>query len=95
VDLRDPTGEVPVRISSRDGTDLRNWGLADLSMAGAQALSTESLGPNGSRMMVKFSKADLAGLPEGDKVWLTVIGSFNRNGESTRMQATTTVKVVK
>jgi feruloyl esterase len=95
VDLRDPTGEVPVRISSRDGTDLRNWGLADLSMAGAQALSTESLGPNGSRMTVKFSKADLAGLPEGDKVWLTVIGSFNRNGESTRMQATTTVKVVK
>lgn len=96
LDLSDTTGEVPVRISSRDGSDLREWGIADLSLAGAPALSTESMGPRGSRMMVKFSRADLAAvLTAGDKVWLTVIGSFNRDGESTRMQATTTVKVVK
>lgn len=95
LDVSEP-GEVPVMISSLDGADLRDWGIADLSLAGVPALSTEALGPKGSRMMVKFSREDLAAvLAEGDEVWLTVIGSFNRDGESTRMQATTTVKVVK
>jgi hypothetical protein len=95
LDLTTP-GEVPVRISSRDGRNLSNWGIADVSMAGVPAHSSEYQGPNGSRLLVKFDREALAAaLAAGDKVWLTVIGSFNRDGESTRMQATTTHKVVK
>ena len=94
LNVKEP-GEVPVQISSLDGRDLRPWGIADLSMAGQPALSSEYLG-DGSRLMVKFSRQALAAvLSEGDRVWLTVIGSFNRDGESTRMQATTTTKVKK
>jgi hypothetical protein len=94
LNLRAPEDAVPFIISSREGTDLRDWGIADLSAAGAPAMSSEYLG-DGSRLMVKFRRGDLAGLPPGDNVWLTVIGSFNRDGESTRMQAATAVKVKK
>ena len=94
LNMRTTAGVVTAVITSPDGRDLRDWGIADVSAMGAPAMST-AYSSDGRSMVVTFRKSGLASLPAGDKVWLTVIGSYNRDGESTRMQATTTVKVVR
>ncbi len=87
-------GTVSAMIVAAPGFNLSQWTIGGVTLSGAPAMSG-SLSTDGTTYTATFSRSQLASLPAGDSVVLTINGTMQQNGNQGAFVATDTVKVMK
>ncbi len=85
-------GEFTAFITVPEGYNIADWNIGNLSCEGAPAVKGVI---SGNSYVAKFKRQDLQGVQTGDKVTLTVKGTFTKNGKLAQIQASDTVRVIK